>query len=151
MIKWVSLVIFILGVVMIGGWIGYTNAPAEWYLTLNKPFFTPPNAAFAPIWTVLYVIIGFVGWRVFIDKPNPQIRILWCTQMVLNFIWSPVFFGAQMVGPALIICLGILVCAVWFIWKSWNVDRLSAYLFCPYVVWLILACSLNGGVFLLNA
>lgn len=148
--KWLSLIGFIAGVVVVGGLIGYTSAPAEWYQTLHKPFFTPPNYAFAPIWTVLYIIIGFVGWRVFVQKPNPELIKFWCVQMLLNFIWSPVFFGWQMVGSAMIICLAILFTTVGFIFKSWKADQLSAILFIPYLVWLILACSLNIGVFILN-
>ena len=85
--------------------IGANNVPGAWYEGLQKPWFNPPNWIFAPVWTVLYVLIGIAGWLVWRRRDRPALT-LWFLQMGLNFIWTPVFFGANLLGPALGIALG---------------------------------------------
>ncbi|UXM93924.1 tryptophan-rich sensory protein [Bartonella sp. HY329] len=143
-------VLFIVAIFIIGGAIGYNFAPTSWYQELNKPFFTPPNWLFAPVWSILYIIIGFVGWRIFIDRPNDLLKTMWSAQLVINFAWTPLFFGLHQTVIALFACIIMLLLAIMIILKAWNSDKLVAILFIPYALWLALAAALNAGVVLLN-
>lgn len=145
-----SLLFFLL-VVMGGGIaIGTITAPGEWYTTLQKPEFTPPNWIFGPVWTVLYVIIAFVGWRLYQHQGRTSLMRLWFAQMCLNFLWSPVFFAAQRPELALGIILFLLLTILCFVRAAWRPDRLSALLFIPYIAWVGFASVLNGAIVYLN-
>ena len=92
---------FILLVVGGGLLIGFLTAPGPWYEALAKPSFNPPNWLFGPVWTVLYVFIAIAGWRIWQrERPGTAMK-LWWLQLVLNFLWSPVFFALQQIGLAL--------------------------------------------------
>ncbi|EJF89271.1 TspO/MBR family protein [Bartonella tamiae] len=148
--KWFLLIVFIILVVGIGSFIGFSTSPASWYAALNKPPFTPPNAFFAPIWITLYVLIAIAGWRVYVIDFHKTLWFLWIIQILLNFSWSPVFFGMKMMETALLICLVLFITVAGFIILSWKRDRISALMFIPYIIWLGLANYLNAGVIYLN-
>jgi tryptophan-rich sensory protein len=130
--------------------IGANNVPGEWYQSLAKPPFNPPNWVFAPVWSILYVIIGIVGARTWISNRRSSAMRLWFAQMVFNFAWSPAFFGLQDPMSALIIILGLLVCVVAFMIVSWRQDRVAALLFVPYLAWVAFATALNAAILALN-
>jgi tryptophan-rich sensory protein len=145
-----SLILFIALVLGGGLAIGYLTAPGEWYAGLAKPSFNPPNWIFAPVWTVLYVLIAVAGWRTFErDRAGWPMR-LWWAQLALNFLWSPVFFTAHRIGLALAIVLLMLAAILAFIVASWRQDRVAAWLFVPYAAWVAFASVLNGAIFALN-
>lgn len=141
-----SLILFILVVMGCGILIGTVTAPGAWYVNLEKPPFNPPNWVFAPVWTVLYGMIAYVGWRVW-DGP---LRSLWLLQLALNFLWSPVFFEAQMTELALIVVLMLLGTILAFIRRALAYDRVAAILFLPYAAWVAFASLLNGSIAVLN-
>ncbi|WP_018431226.1 TspO/MBR family protein [Hoeflea sp. 108] len=145
-----SLILFVLAVVLIGMLIGYATLPGEWYASLNKPSFTPPNWIFAPVWTVLYISIAIAGWRCWVRDRNSTAMKLWFVQMSLNFLWSPVFFGAQQPGMALVVVIAALAAVLTFIAAAWNSDRLAAVLFLPYAAWTAFATALTAGVVYMN-
>jgi tryptophan-rich sensory protein len=142
--------IFIVLVVAGGLFIGINNIPGEWYQSLQKPPFNPPNWIFAPVWTILYVIIGAVGARTFLHDRRSRAMRFWGAQMLFNFCWSPLFFGLHEIALALIVILALLICVLSFIAVSWNRDRLSALLFLPYAAWVAFATLLNGSILFLN-
>ncbi len=145
-----SFLLFLI-VVMGGGIaIGTLTAPGAWYAALQKPVFNPPNWIFGPVWTVLYLVIAYVGWRVWRQENRFSLKHLWIVQMGLNFLWSPVFFAAQMPTLALAIILGLLLTILVFIRIAWRFDRLSALLFIPYVAWVGFASTLNAAIVYLN-
>ena len=150
MSKAFSLIVFILAVVLTGMLIGGATLPGEWYASLNKPSFTPPNWIFAPVWTVLYIVIAIAGWRCWVRDRNSTAMKLWFVQMALNFLWSPVFFGAERPGWALVVVIAALAAVVAFIAAAWNKDRLAAVLFLPYAAWTAFATALTAGVVTLN-
>lgn len=139
--------VFIVGVVAIGILIGTQTGPGAWYQGLAKPSFTPPNWLFGPVWTTLYIIIGVVGARAWLHRGD---RGVWALQMILNFAWSPVFFGLQAPREALFIISALIATVVLFIARNWRRDPLSAKLFIPYAAWLTLATSLNIGIVVMN-
>ncbi|WP_137129727.1 TspO/MBR family protein [Rhizobium sp. FY34] len=143
-------VLFIVIVVSLGALIGISNVPGTWYQSLEKPVFNPPNWLFGPVWTMLYVLIGFVGARSWLSAPASARTQLWFGQMALNFIWTPAFFGAESTLLGLIVILPLLTSILIFIRITWTRDRLSAVLFLPYAAWVGFATLLNLSLFLLN-
>ena len=144
------LLLFLLLVVGGGLLIGATNRPGEWYQGLAKPPFNPPDWLFAPAWTILYLFIAFVGWRCWKAAPTGRRMQLWWAQLVLNFLWMPMFFGLQQMALALVVILALLASILAFITLSWRVDRLSAWLFVPYALWTAFATYLNISLMVLN-
>ena len=144
------LTLFLLLVVGGGVAIGFLNAPGEWYAGLAKPPFNPPNWVFAPVWTVLYVLIAVAGWRTFERDRSSRPMKLWWAQLVLNFLWSPVFFAAHRIGLALLVILLLLAAILAFPVMSWRQSRVAVWLFAPYAAWVAFAAVLNGSIWLLN-
>ncbi len=130
--------------------IGAHNVPGDWYQSLTKPSFNPPNWLFAPVWSLLYAIIAVVGARTWLSLRRSMAMRLWYAQLVLNFAWSPIFFGLQDPTSALIVILGLLVTVGGFIVASWRQDRTAALLFLPYLAWVTFATALNGAIVALN-
>ncbi len=143
-------VIFIGSVVAIGALIGILNIPGDWYQSLQKPPFNPPNWIFGPVWTTLYVLIGTAGARTWIVDRRSRRMTLWVIQMVLNFLWSPAFFGLQSPSLGLVVIIPMLITILLFIRASWSVDPISALLFLPYLAWVSFAALLNLSIVLLN-
>ena len=142
--------VFIILVLGGGLLIGAGNIPDEWYRSLAKPAFNPPDWVFAPVWSLLYAIIGVVGARTWLALRHSMAMRLWFAQMVFNFAWSPVFFGLHDPTSAMIVILGLLVSVAAFIAVSWRQDRTAALLFAPYLAWVAFATALNAAILLLN-
>lgn len=145
-----QLLLFVAGVVGIGGLIGAMNPPGEWYAGLAKPGFVPPNWAFPLAWTILYTLIAIAGWRTFRRKPRGKAMLAWAAQMALNFAWSPVMFTMHQIGAALVILIALLVAIVTYIGLELSRDRLAAALFVPYAAWVAFAGVLNAAIWRLN-
>jgi translocator protein len=145
-----SLPFFLIGVMGVGLSIGVLTAPGDWYAALQKPMFNPPNWIFGPVWTILYMGIAFVGWRLWQQENQGVLRRLWSLQMGLNLLWSPAFFAAQLPMLALLIILMLLGTLFFFERRAWQFDRLSAVLFLPYLAWVSFATALNFAIVYLN-
>jgi translocator protein len=146
----VSLLLFLLLVVGGGLAVGFLTAPDDWYAQLEKPAFTPPGWVFAPVWTTLYIAIAVAGWRVWQRDRAGRAMRLWWAQLVLNFLWSPIFFSAHLIGVALVVVLLLLIAVVGFIASSWWQERLAAWLFLPYAAWVAFASLLNASIVVMN-
>lgn len=139
-------------VIMLGGGllIGSLTAPGAWYEGLVKPWFNPPNWIFGPVWTVLYVLIAFAGWRTWErDRSSAEMR-LWFVQLALNFVWSPTFFLFEQLWIALIVIVALLVTIVNFLVRTWSKDSAAALAFLPYAAWVAFATLLNLSLAVLN-
>ncbi len=130
--------------------IGALIKPGPWYDALVKPPFNPPNWVFAPVWTLLYIVIAFTGYRTWIRDKKGVSMSLWWTQLLLNFLWTPVFFGTHSVGMALIVITFLVANVAAYIFSVRKNDRLSAVLFLPYLAWLSFAWVLNAAIRVLN-
>ena len=137
-------------VIGIGWAIGFLTRPGEWYESLNKPAFNPPGWVFGPVWTILYGLIGIAGWRIWRLAPKSSAMMLWGAQMVLNWLWSPAFFGAQAPELAFAIIIALLVATIGFILQAWKHDGVAACLFIPYAGWVAFATALNGFIVVMN-
>jgi translocator protein len=138
-------------VVVIGGGllIGFVTRPDAWYAGLAKPPFNPPNWIFAPVWTLLYVLIAIAGARTFARGLDLAFA-LWVAQLALNFAWSPAFFWLHRPGLALSIVAALLAVILAFIVQNWQADNVSALLFVPYACWVAFATLLNASIVRLN-
>ena len=126
---------------------------SDWYPTLNKPAFNPPDWLFGPVWTVLFICMGIAGWRVWHHRHHPARRMalsLFAAQLILNFLWSCLFFGLRSPGLALleIGLFWIVLTATLLVFR--RVDRIAAWLFVPYLAWVSFACLLNWAIWRLN-
>lgn len=130
-----------------------TSRPGLWYHQLKKPAGTPPNAAFGPVWTLLYMGIAYAGVRLVRAPASPERRkalAWWSTQLALNAAWSPVFFGVKQPAAAMVI-IGALVPAIAATTNAARkVDGPSAVLMLPYLAWTSYATYLNAGILLKN-
>lgn len=147
-----SLAGFVIAVVGSGALIGTLTGPDGWYRDLAKPTFNPPDWVFGPVWTALYVMIAVAGWRIWHREgaAGPRVMIWWFVQMLLNFLWTPIFFTAHRIDLALIVILFLLAAILVFIARSWHRDRLASLLFVPYAAWVGFATVLNIALLALN-
>lgn len=139
-----------LAISAIGAWVTVESV-GTWYRTLQKPFFNPPDWVFAPVWTLLYLMIALAGWRVWRIRGLAGAAIAaYAAQLALNLTWSFLFFGGRMIGIALaeiVLLLAVItVNAVLF----WRTDRLAGWLLAPYAAWVAFACLLNFAFWRLN-
>ena len=147
---WGTTVAFIAVVCVVGGIIGVTTTPDAWYDSLRKAPWNPPNWLFGPVWFTLYVLIGIAGARTFLRAAGSGAMMLWGLQMVLNWTWSPVWFRLHQPWPAFVLIVVILLLALGFIASRWREDRVAAWLFVPYAMWVAFASSLNLAIAVLN-
>lgn len=124
-----------------------------WYNSLNKPVLTPPDWVFAPVWSGLYILMT-ISLILVVIAPNTRSKRLALTifflQLLLNLIWTPVFFGAQRIGFAGIICSILLILVVINIRLFYKISKLAAYLLIPYFLWMFMATYLNIEFIRLN-
>ena len=134
---------------------------STWFQTIEKPWFSPPNWLFGPVWTTLYVLMGvslFLIWRA-TSTTFPKDRrssrkiaafIAFGTQLILNVLWSFLFFGLRSPQLAfaeiMILLISIVVAIVIFS----RISKLAAVLMLPYVGWVTFASFLNLQIWLLN-
>jgi benzodiazapine receptor len=138
---------------VIGSFLTTPNIPT-WYADLNKPWFTPPSWVFGPVWTILYILMGISlflvlreGWE------RRDVRIgtaVFGIQLVLNILWSYLFFGLRspLYGLIGIVALWIAILAtiVWF----FRISRPAAILLVPYIAWVSIATALNYSIYVMN-
>jgi tryptophan-rich sensory protein len=130
------------------------SAIPSWYATLVKPSFSPPNYLFGPVWTILYIMMGislYIIWNKGIKNKNVKAALyIFGIQLILNTIWSPVFFGAHALFLALIIIIALWFYIVKTIKAFAKIDKLASYLLYPYLAWVSFASILNFSVWFLN-
>ena len=130
------------------------DAIPTWYATLEKPSFNPPNWLFAPVWTLLYVLMGiaaFLVWRK--GSENRQVRIaliVFLVQLVLNALWSVVFFGLESPLYGLIVIVVLWVAILFTVLRFLRISLAASVLLWPYLLWVTFAAVLNASIWLLN-
>jgi tryptophan-rich sensory protein len=127
-----------------------TGSAGDTYSSYELPPYAPPSWLFGPVWTVLYLMIAVSGWLVWRAVGWRRELTLWTVQLLLNLAWTPLFFGADLVGWALaeIAVLWLAVAAT--IAVFWRISRPAAWLLVPYLAWGSFATALNAGIWLLN-
>lgn len=153
---WVKLVICIavcLGAGMIGS-LFTQQSVSSWYTTLQKPAFSPPNWLFAPVWTLLYILMGiavFMVWHKGLKQSQiKQSIIIFIIQLVLNVAWSFSFFGLRSPLAGLFVIVLLWIAILLTIISFFRVSRTAAYLLIPYILWVSFATILNSSLYMLN-
>lgn len=161
LVRLAALAAFLLIPVLVGfiGSMLTTDQVDGWYASANQAPWTPPNAVFGPVWTVLYLTMGFAAWLVWLRARSPERRraLAWfVVQLALNSIWSPLFFGGYpTLGTAALwlafaVIVALLLSLIMTIRSFWTVRTLAAVLLLPYLAWVTYASTLNLYIALFN-
>lgn len=127
---------------------------SDWYQALAKPAFNPPSWIFAPVWTVLYLLMGIAAFLVWRKEPaNAAVKVAmacFILQLVFNAVWTPIFFGAKqpLIAFADIVLLWLAIASS--IICFYRISKLSAFLLLPYILWVSFAAVLNAAICMLN-
>jgi len=125
-----------------------------WYATLVKPPFNPPGWIFGPVWTFLYAMMGLAAYLVYENGPGrPEIRkalTVFAIQLIINALWSIVFFGARQILGAVVVIVLLWVMILLTIRLFSRISKAAAYLLVPYLLWVSFASVLNISLYTLN-
>lgn len=137
----------------IGAW--FTSQYVKtWYVTLNKPSFNPPNWVFAPVWTTLFILMGIAAYLVWLKREQVQYFArtvaIYLIQLVLNVMWSFLFFYAHEIGIALFEIIALLLAIIINAMVFYKIDKTAGLLFIPYILWVGFATILTYSIFSLN-
>ena len=131
-----------------------TPAIPTWYAALEKPFFTPPNWLFAPAWATLYLLMGvaaFLLWRRGLSQEGVKpALVIFLVQLVLNTLWSVIFFGLESPLGGVIVIVVLWVAILFTILKFFRLSVVAGSLLLPYILWVSFAAALNISVWILN-
>ena len=155
--KIISLVIWIAVYLAVAFGIGQITQGSiqGWYSELNKPSFNPPNYIFPIMWTFLYILIATAGWKIWQVGQNPMASVkdlkwLFIAYTILNWAWTPIFFGGHEILLALIWIIVLNIVTIIFILKAWNNVRFSAVCMILPLFWTLFAAYLNYSIYVLN-
>ena len=130
------------------------GASNMWYNGLAITGLTPPGWVFGVAWTILYFLLGWALYLVIVHARKHAEKIsayvLFGIQLILNGLWSYVFFGAHLAGWALVVLLGLFIISAWMAREFFRVDRRTAYMTVLYLLWLLFAFYMNAYVVLMN-
>lgn len=130
------------------------SAIPTWYRSLNKPFFSPPNWVFGPVWTILYLLMGisvFIIWEKGLKKKKVKEAVWYFgIQLILNFIWTFLFFGLRSLLFGMIDIVMLWIFILLTILKFYKLSKPAAYMLIPYLMWVSFASILNFSVLILN-
>lgn len=126
----------------------YTN---NVYEKLNKPFLSPPGILFPIVWTILFILMGISIYRISnINENKKYNQILYFSQLIVNSLWTPIFFGLNFYLFAFFWLLFLIILVIVMVINFKKVDAISAYINIPYIIWLLFAGYLNISIYLLN-
>ena len=132
-----------------------TAAIPTWYAGLQKPFFTPPNWLFAPAWITLYILMAvavFLIWRKGLDQKGVRFAlIIFLIQLVLNTLWSIVFFGLESPLYGIIVIIALWIAILLTMIKFFKLSTIAGALLTPYIGWVSFAAVLNVAIWMLNS
>jgi len=154
--NWLKLIISIALTALAGflGSIFTTGSVTTWYPTLVKPSFNPPSWLFGPVWTILYIMIGVSLYLVWASKAKAKIKrkAYWIfgVQIILNSLWSIVFFGMQQPTGAFLVIFLLWISIIYNALVFYRISKSAGYLLVPYFLWVSFASVLNLAIWILN-
>jgi len=151
-LKFLVSIILPLSVGAIAG-IATAQSIPEWYTTLNRPSFNPPNWIFGPVWTTLYILMGislFLIWKEDVSKKRNVAILIFLLQLFLNFVWSFIFFYFKMIGFALIEIILLWITIIIILVLFYKIKPVASYINIPYLLWVTFATVLNASYYFLN-
>ncbi len=157
MIKKILTLLALLFICFFTAWTGAQVSPGiastEWYDQLNKPDWNPPGWVFGPVWTLLYTLMAIAAWRIWLKlgfKDGKKELGFFFLQLILNGLWSQLFFGLQNPGLAFAEIIVLLLVIVYTTMLFFRVDKVAGWLMVPYIVWVAFATVLNGTIWMMN-
>ena len=129
---------------------GAAFPPGQWYETLRKPPWTPPNWAFPVAWTSIYLLISFAGARVATMDGNALAMAFWAAQAAFSTLWTPIFFGLRRLRGSLLVMAPLWLAVLGATVFHWRLDLWAGLAFVPYLAWVTVAAALNLSVARLN-
>ena len=130
------------------------SAIPTWYAGLEKPFFNPPSWLFGPVWTTLYILMGisaYLIWKNGLGLKNVREALLvFCIQLGLNALWSPIFFGLKLPGIAFVEIIALWAMVTAFMILSHRISKIAGWILAPYAIWVSFALILNYAIWYLN-
>lgn len=146
-----SLIVFVL-FAAVAAVFGGSFHPDGWFAALTKPEWNPPSQLFAPLWTLLYVMIAVAGWRVWRATGRTVMALhVWGAQLIVNGLWPFMFFGLHRIDIALADISVLLVLILGFIVTARRYSLLASWLFVPYAAWVGFATALNFAIWRLDS
>lgn len=138
-----------------GGLMGWITAQGvdDWYQTLQRSPLTPPDAVFGIVWSILYLLLAISFWLLWKSPDTGQkkfILALFVSHMILNWLWSPLFFVVHALGASVIVILVMIFTAAMLAWLLWPQDKRAAIIFAPYIAWLLFAAHLSHFIWKAN-
>ena len=127
-----------------------TSFKEPWYSEIILPSFNPPSWVFAPVWTLLYIMMSIAIWKIWINTADLKLLKLYFIHLFFNATWSITFFGFHQIGLALINLIIILIFIILLMRRYLTRDKISFYLMTPYFLWSSYALILNSSIFILN-
>jgi len=130
-----------------------SQAVPEWYATLNRPSFNPPNWIFGPVWTALYILMGisfFLIWKQDVSKERNRAILVYLLQLLLNFAWSLIFFYFNLIGLAFVEIILLWISIVMMLVVFYKIKPIASYINIPYFLWVTFATVLNASYYFLN-
>lgn len=120
--------------------------PGDWYKSLAKPKWTPPDWVFPVTWTVLYLFMAASAARIAVLPDTGQALALWSVQIAFNTLWTPVFFGLRRLRAAMIVMVGLWLSVAGTTLAFFMHDTWAGLMFVPYLIWVTIAGALNLSV-----
>ena len=146
----------------LGGWILFCFAASAtavfvsttgWYAQLQKPSWNPPSWLFAPVWSTLYLLMAIAAWLVWREggwAGQKRALSVFVVQWVLNVLWTPLFFGQHLIGPAAVEIFALVLVLIATIVLFSRVKKAAGLLLLPYLAWISFAAFLNFTIWRLN-
>lgn len=142
----IPLILGIIGSLLGGNFSDYTE--------MNRPVFSPPAFLFPVVWTILYILMGISSYLIYTSDTNEKEKnsalSIYLIQLILNSLWSLIFFRFNLYLFAFIWIILIIIAVIIMIYKFVKIKPIAGYLQIPYLLWLIFASILNYNIYLLN-
>ena len=150
----VRLIIFLVlnfGALAIGGFFTGSGVPSDWYADLNKAPWTPPRWVFGAAWTSIMICFGIYMAYLWPTKKAKNVVLgLYVIQLILNMSWNPVFFYYHHVLGGLLLISTLTILVAYILFSYWSELKFKSFLLAPYLIWLVIATSLNAYIWLYN-
>src|SRR6476661_4983981 len=154
--SWKLAAVCIVAIELLGGlsgWLSQSGYGNHWFDALQKPSFMPPGWAFGVVWPILYALLGIAVAMVVAEPPSDRRRLalaLFFSQLVLNFLWSPIFFAARDITLAKWVIFVMAILAAAAAGQFLRIRKAAGLLMVPYLAWLVFAATLNMTIEALN-
>jgi len=127
------------------------NGPqTSWYINLNKAPWTPPGWVFGAAWTLIMICFSIYLAHLFIKVDSTKLKLAFALQVVLNVSWNYVFFNQHLVTFGLVIISALTIVLFTFFFSNFKSIKTKSYLILPYMIWLLIATSLNAFILFNN-